>query len=125
MRRTNWKVREAVSKDFKSLPVITTSISMRAWVLEVEDKLVGVGGVFLRKGAWTAFVRVIDNTLASKRILTQAMKIGFDKILAMNLPTLCAIKEKELETADRLLDYFNFSHVCTIGNEEVYVWDQR
>lgn len=123
MRRADWRVRDATAKDFEGIGGDSLALSSRAWVLETPEKLVGIGGVFLKKGAWTAFVRVVDYNVVPKSVLVRAMKIGFNKILSMKLPTLCAIKEKELCTADNLLSHFGFRHISTVGGEEVFVYD--
>ena len=125
MKSLDWRVREAVTKDFQGIKGNPMSLPMRAWVLEVGGKLVGLGGVFLKKRAWTAFVRVVDGQDVPKSILVKAMKIGFDRILSMKLPTLCAIKEKELCTADNLLNHFGFVQAAVIGEEEIYIWQKQ
>lgn len=125
MRRADWRVRDATIKDFEEVGGDSLTLSSRAWVLETPEKLVGIGGVFLKKGAWTAFVRVVDDKDVPKSVLVRAIKIGFSKILSMKLPTLCAIKEKELETADNLLSHFGFRHISTVGGEEVYIWQEQ
>lgn len=100
--------------------------SVRAWVLDIEGIVAGIGGVVMKSKAWTVFVKVVDGIIVSKRVLYLAMIEGFRNILQMNLPVLYAIKDKELESAGRLLPKFGFGVVACTKGEEIFKWqDQR
>lgn len=121
MRKCDWLVRAATTEEFKQYGE-NLGFSVRAWVLEMENKIIGIGGVVLKNGAWTTFLKVCDDSFKNKRVLYLAMKNGFDRILMMKLPVLYAIKDKELATAEGLLKKFNFRSVGINNDEEIYKW---
>lgn len=124
MRKVNWEVVPATLEDFAYFGQ-EVAYSLRAWVLISNGKRAGIGGVTLSKGAYTVFLRVAEDISVSKRILYQAMKMGFDNILQVKLPVLYAIRDKGLESSSRLLPKFTFQFMTETNGEEIYKWHKQ
>jgi formyltetrahydrofolate synthetase len=98
--------------------------SVRGWVAEQGSKVYGLGGIILAPSAYTVFLKIIDNNLP-KLTIYKLIKKGFNNIKQMNLPIFCAIKDKELDSAERLLAVMGFvkDHESKIG--DVYIWRKQ
>lgn len=124
MKNRNWTVRPATTEEYKIFSD-DLGFTVRAWVLDIDGVIAGIGGVVMKSKAWTVFLKVVEGVVVSKRVLYLAMIDGFRNILQMNLPVLYAIKDKELESAERLLPKFGFGIIACTNGEEIFRWDQK
>ena len=90
MKNPEFIVRKATIEDIEAYSELSTRPSIKAVVLEVDGKVIGIGGLCLSKGRWYAFVdlddeaRVYKTTIARTaiRFLRQARADGIKFIYA-------------------------------------------
>lgn len=123
MQKNNYKIRPATKADVeKYYPDLQYSV--RAWTLEVEGILAGVGGVFLVPGSYTAFLHVDNDVKLSKITLTRAIIEGMKMIQKMGL-RISAVRDECLGTSKNLLESFGFEYSHKENAKEIYIWHKQ
>lgn len=112
-------VRPASSQDFLALGE-ALPMTARAIAVEVDGKLVAVGGFYLREGSTIIFARIDEAHRKSpgfgRRLLRCARAVMKDAI-DMGLP-IAAAADQDIPGADRLLERLGFKQAY----KEVYQW---
>lgn len=122
MQKYNWHIREATKQDYEQVHDESLEHSVRAWVLDVNGMLCGIGGVVLVRGVYTMFVKLIDGIEIPKSIIVKALKQGWQLISQMQFVVLYAIKDAGLPTAHNLLEKFGFKDKEDCEYGRVYEW---
>ena len=121
----NWHIREATAQDYEEVHDEPLEQSIRAWVLDVDGKLCGIGGVVLVRGVYTIFLKIADGAQLPKSIIVKALKEGWRRISQMKFVVLYAIKEEGSLTADNLFRKFGFKDKEDCEYGRVYTWQAR
>lgn len=122
MPNNNWILRDATIEDYQITHAEPLENSVRAWALEVNGELCGLGGVVLVKGAYTIFIKLRADMRVSKAILVKALKEGWKRISQMKFVNLYAIKEEGSKTAENLFRKFGFEDKEDSEHGRVYIW---
>ena len=83
-------IRPATREDIEAFSDLPNKPTMRAWVAELDGRIVGLGGIALSKGRWFAFVDLKDEARPFKvtiarsalRFLDEARRDGIRFIYA-------------------------------------------
>jgi hypothetical protein len=114
-----YKLRPATIEDHVYFYNEPPQYTVRAYVLEEGEKRIGIGGLVLVKGKFTLFLfkkEPISN-LAAWRAIKQGLKL----LKNSRLPVM-AIRDKNIESSERLLKKLGFTFLQETEEEEVYIW---
>ncbi len=125
MQKYNWHIREATKQDYEQVHNEPLEYSIRAWVLDVNDELCGIGGVVLVRGVYTMFLKLVDGVQIPKSIIVKALKQGWQLISQMQFVLLYAIKEEGSLTAENLFKKFGFKDKEDCEYGRVYEWQAQ
>jgi hypothetical protein len=92
--------------------------SMRAWVIENEEELLGIGGFLFHKNGLCFFVKTKTN--CPKKLLWKASKLVMQEGAKYGLPIM-AIRDSEVESSARYLTKLGFSFSHSYNNEEIWL----
>ena len=89
-------------------------VTMKAWIVKDNDKVLGIFGIEYHKGFRVAFSEAKE--IRPKLIISMAWFLA--KEISQCKTPVFAIRDKSISTADRFLKHIGF----TPFNDEVYVW---
>lgn len=120
---TKWNLRLATQEDAKIFFDEGLPFSIKAQVLEYEGTPAAIGGIYLKKGAFTAFLRIIKNDLPKyafyKQLKKAFLKTSFGSIVT-------AIRDENEPNSERLLIKLGFEYSHNINNQEVWtLWHKQ
>jgi hypothetical protein len=117
------KVRNAVSADIDKAYPDGLKFSVKAWVLEQDNKMLAIGGLILKKGEYTAFVRLFDKV--PPKIFWRISKEKIKELLE-SVSVFEAIRDKNIESSERYLKKLGFHFSETNNNQDIYIiWRKR
>lgn len=121
MINNNFVVRSATREDFNFFfPDKVQEDSMKAWILEKEKIRYALGGVWLKKNKYTAFVIITPGLSLPKKIFWKESKNKIIELLKMNLPGIGAIKDNNIPSSERYLKRLGFVLYDIHDNQEIY-----
>jgi N-acetylglutamate synthase-like GNAT family acetyltransferase len=112
--------RDCTTSDFLKAYGELPEFTIRGWVAEKEGIVLGCGGVVMKPMSYTAFLKVDNIEVISKREVYKLIKVGLQRILEMQLPVLYAIRDKELNSSLSLLKKMGFSLVYEVDEQEIW-----
>ena len=115
---TKINLRDATSDDIRRIYPEGLKFSVRAWVLECDERLLAIGGLILIKDNYTAFVRLLDKV--PPKTFWKASK---DKIreLLNSVSVFEAICDQNIKNAERYLKKLGFHFSERKNNQNIYI----
>lgn len=89
-------------------------MSFRAFAAVEENRVLGVGGIYLHDGCEVVFVRMTDELRAHKKTILR----GAIKVMSLFGSRVVAICDPSIPKAREFLEHFGFRRI----SGEVYVW---
>lgn len=109
MKKSNVIIRPATSEDIDRFSPLRNKPSIKAWVAELDGKLIGLGGVALYGGRWYAFLDLEEEMRPYKMTLMRAAKRFFAEMRLQGVKFVYAEADLEESNAPRWLGSLGFS----------------
>lgn len=113
-------IRPATAQDFAQQFTLPRQ-TVKAWVVEENDRLLGIGGYYLEHGRAVIFSEIANDArtrcqwparamlTSARHVLAEALKIGVQ---------VCAVADPKVKNSAKLLERLGFVQ----GYKETYVW---
>tara|TARA_R110000787_G_scaffold72733_4_gene162154 strand:- start:85 stop:453 length:369 start_codon:yes stop_codon:yes gene_type:complete len=120
----NYKIRFARKKDFdyfftKEDPAL---YSAKAWVFVNKKDRLAIGGVWLKPGQTTSFVKIKGEIPIRK--FWKISKDITEKLKETKLPIIC-FRDESYKNSKKYLEKLGYVYYNTLNNQEIYkLWHQ-
>ena len=101
-------VRQAALEDIEAFVGDGEWLTMKAWVGEIDGRIVGLGGLAYRHGRWIAFCELSDEARPHKRAIVRAGRAAIDAARRAGHPFIYAEADESEPMATRWLESLGF-----------------
>lgn len=115
---TRPKIRPATATDFLAFFGHPPKNTIKAIVVDIDGKVIGMGGIERHRGFYVAFSDISDDLRARKVVLMKAARAVIDLVKQCPLPVV-TIQNTEEKTSRNFLTHLGF---VPTEEPEVFLW---
>lgn len=114
-------VRPATFEDYRAFYGKPPEHSVRAWVMEVEGVIIGIGGVHHQRMGMSPYI-FSDIKQEARRYKKFMVRAAIKGLKALDADRVLAIASPEEPGSVKFLTYLGFKHFATSVRGEIFQW---